>query len=61
MRGQFVNAVVRYGGQIGESDLRLAYDRAGLSFRGQMQQKKSFVVLTDKGVRDGGRPSQGRG
>ena len=55
-RGQFalifVDAVVRYGGRIGESDLRLAYGRAGMSFRGQMQQ--NFVVLKDKGVREGG-------
>ena len=31
----------------------LAYGRAGASFKGQMQQ--NFVVLTDKGVKEGGR------
>jgi hypothetical protein len=54
----YVDAIVRYGGRIGESDLRLAYERAGLTFRGQMSQ--NFVVLNDKGVRQGGRAS-GRG
>jgi hypothetical protein len=55
----FVDAVVRYGGRIGESDLRLAYERAGLSFKGQMQQ--NFVLLNDKGVRVGGKASGGGG
>ena len=55
----FVDAVVRYGGRIVESDLRLAYERAGMSFKGQMQQ--NFVVLNDKGVREGGWASRGRG
>ena len=56
----FVDAVVKYGGRVGESDLRLAYDRAGVTFRGQMQQ--NFVVLTEKGVRiGGGNAARGRG
>ena len=54
----YVDAIVRYGGRIGESDLRLAYERAGLTFKGQMRQ--NFVILNDKGVRQGGRAS-GRG
>ena len=55
----YVDAVVRYGGRIGESDLRLAYERAGLSFKGQMQQ--NFVVLNDKGIRVGGKALGGGG
>ena len=56
----FVDAVVRYGGRVGESDLRLAYERAGVTFKGQMQQ--NFVVLSEKGVRIGGGGSaRGRG
>ena len=55
----FVDAVVRYGGRVAGSDLRLAYERAGMSFKGQMQQ--NFVVLNDKGVREGGWASRGRG
>ena len=54
----YVDAIVRYGGRISESDLRLAYERAGLTFRGQMAQ--NFVLLNDKGVKQGGRAS-GRG
>ena len=48
----FVDAVVRYGGRVGESDLGLAYERAGVTFKGQMQQ--NFVVLSERGVRIGG-------
>ena len=54
----YVDAIVRYGGRISESELRVAYERAGLTFRGQMAQ--NFVVLNEKGVRQGGRAS-GRG
>ena len=52
----FVDAVVRYGGRVKEADLGLAYERAGTSFVGQMGQ--NFVVLTDKGVRKGGRQAR---
>ena len=55
----FVDAVVRYGGRVNEADLALAYERAGMSFVGQMQQ--NFVILTDKGVRKGGRQPRGGG
>ena len=55
----FVDAVVRYGGRVKEADLGLAYERAGTSFVGQMSQ--NFVVLTDKGVRKGGRQPRGGG
>ena len=52
--------MVRYGGRVGESDLRLAYERAGVTFKGQMQQ--NFVVLSERGVRiDGGGSARGRG
>jgi hypothetical protein len=53
----FVDAIARYGGRVKESELSLAYERAGLTFRGQMAQ--NFVVLTDKGVREGGRGGKG--
>ena len=53
----YVDAVVKYGGRVGESDLRLAYERAGLTFRGQMQQ--NFIILTEEGVREGGRQATG--
>ena len=53
----FVDAIARYGGRVRESELSLAYERAGLTFRGQMAQ--NFVVLTDKGVREGGRGGKG--
>jgi hypothetical protein len=55
----FVDAIVRYGGRVGDSDLRLAYERAGMSFKGQMQQ--NFVVLNERGVREGGWAARGRG
>ena len=55
----FVDAVVRYGGRVNDADLALAYERAGMSFVGQMRQ--NFVILTDKGVRKGGRQLRGGG
>ena len=55
----FVDAVTRYGGKVREADLGLAYERAGMSFVGQMRQ--NFVILTDKGVRRGGRQTRGGG
>ena len=55
----FVDAIVRYRGRVGDSDLRLAYERAGMSFKGQMQQ--NFVVLNERGVREGGWAARGRG
>ena len=53
----YVDAVKRFGGRVKETDLVLAYERAGLSFVGQMRQ--NFIVLTDKGVRQGGRNARG--
>ena len=53
----FVDAIARYGGRVKESELSLAYERAGLTFKGQMAQ--NFVVLTDKGVREEGRGGRG--
>ena len=55
----FVDAVVRYGGRVNDADLALAYERAGMSFVGQMRQ--NFVIFTDKGVRKGGRQPRGGG
>ena len=55
----FVDAIVRYGRKVREADLTLAYERAGTSFAGQMGQ--NFIVLTDKGVKQGGRQSRGGG
>ena len=55
----FVDAISRYGNRVKEADLVLAYERAGLTFRGQMAQ--NFVVLTDKGVKEGGRGGRGGG
>ena len=49
----FVDAIARYGGRVSEMDLTLAYERAGSTFKGQMEQ--NFVVLTEKGVKEGGR------
>jgi hypothetical protein len=51
----FVDAIERYGRRVNEGDLCLAYERAGLTFRGQMEQ--NFVVLTEKGVKEGVRQS----
>ena len=53
----FVDAVARYGSRVREVDLSLAYERAGMTFVGQMRQ--NFVVLSDKGVRKGGRNERG--
>ena len=55
----FVDAISRYGSKVKDADLVLAYERAGMSFVGQMRQ--NFVVLTDKGVRKGGRQTRGGG
>ena len=41
----FGDALVRYGMQLRQGDLGEAYRRAGVAFRGQMQQ--NFVVLHD--------------
>jgi hypothetical protein len=41
----FSDALIRYGSGLGESDLGEAYRRAGVAFRGQLQQ--NFVVLRD--------------
>ena len=53
----FVDAIARYGGRVRESELALAYERAGVTFRGQMAQ--NFVVLTEKGVKVDGRGGRG--
>ena len=53
----YVDAIRRYGNRVKEADLCLAYERAGMSFVGQMRQ--NFIVLTDKGVRQGGRQPRG--
>ena len=53
----YVDAVARYGGKVRDSDLAVAYERAGATFKGQMRQ--NFVLLTDKGVRMGGSHSRG--
>ena len=53
----YVDAVARYGGRVGDSDLSVAYERAGATFKGQMRQ--NFIVLADKGVRSLGSQSRG--
>ena len=53
----YVDAIKRYKNRVKEADLGLAYERAGMSFVGQMGQ--NFIVLTDKGVRIGGRQTRG--
>ena len=53
----FVDAISKYGNKVREADLTLAYERAGLTFRGQMAQ--NFVVMTDKGVKVGARGMRG--
>ena len=55
----YVDAIVKYGGRVGQDELGVAYERAGMSFVGQMSQ--NFVVLNDKGVRRGGGQSRGGG
>lgn len=44
----FSDALIRYGSGLEETDLGEAYRRAGIAFRGQLQQ--NFVVLRDKFV-----------
>ena len=51
--------MARYGGRVSQTDLRVAYERAGVTLKGQMQP--NFVVLTEKRVRMGGSPPHGRG
>ena len=60
----FVDAIARMGRRMSEADFGFAYGRAGISFKGQMQQ--NFVVLHEKGVKAGagqwggaGRPDAG--
>ena len=55
----FVDAVAIFGNRLREVDLVLAYERAGGTFRGQMEQ--NFIVLKDKGVKEGGRQPRGGG
>ena len=47
----FVDAIARLGKRMTEADFGFAYGRAGISFKGQMQQ--NFVVLHEKGVKAG--------
>ena len=47
----FVDAIARMGRRMTETDFGFAYGRAGISFKGQMQQ--NFVVLHEKGVKVG--------
>ena len=44
----FSDALIRFGLGLGESDLGDAYRRAGVAFRGQLQQ--NFVVLNEAGA-----------
>ena len=53
----YVDAVSKFGGRVGDSDLSVAYERAGATFKGQMRQ--NFIVLADKGVRSWGNQSRG--
>ena len=55
----YMDTIKRYGNRVKEAELSLAYERAGTSFVGQMRQ--NFVVLTDKGVKRGGRMARGGG
>ena len=55
----FVDAVAKFGNRVKEADLGLAYERAGVTFKGQMEQ--NFVVLTDKGVKEGWRQPRAGG
>ena len=52
----FSDAVVRYGKELQEAELGEAHKRAGIAFRGQLQQ--NFVVLHDR--RAGGAPEWSR-
>jgi hypothetical protein len=42
----YIDAISRFGSLLRRSDLTVAYDRAGVAFRGQLSQ--NFVVLHDK-------------
>jgi hypothetical protein len=42
----FSDALVRYGSGLRENDLGEAYKKAGIAFKGQMEQ--NFVVLHDR-------------
>ena len=55
----FVDAVALYGNKVKTVDLALAYERAGRTYMGQMEQ--NFVVLNDEGVKEGGRQPRGGG
>ena len=44
----FSDSLTRFGSGLGESDLGEAYRRAGIAFRGQLQQ--NFVVLHESGA-----------
>ena len=44
----FSDALVRFGSGLGEGDLGDAYRRAGVAFRGQLQQ--NFVILHEAGA-----------
>ena len=47
----FVGAIARMRKRMTEADFGFAFGRAGISFKGQMQQ--NFVVLHKKGVKSG--------
>ena len=53
----FSDSVSRFGGSLTEEDLGEAYRRAGVVFRGQLQQ--NFVVLHDKSWKRPERASTG--
>jgi len=60
----FIDAILRYGGSVGQDDLEEAYKRAGSAFKGQLEQH--FVVLKEmmtgpppKGTRPGGTTTTG--
>ena len=55
----FVDAIARMGRRMSEADFGFAYGRAGISFKGQMQQ--NFVVLHEKGVKTGAGQWSGAG
>ena len=49
----FSDSLVRFGSGLGEGDLGDAYRRAGVAFKGQLQQ--NFVVLHEEGAENEGR------
>ncbi len=58
----FSDVLVRFGSNLTVTELEEAYRRAGLAFRGQLQQ--NFVVLTEQnssGPRGGGLSSEASG